>query len=330
MMKKLFLFMALLASYAIHAQTPEELHQNAKTFMRQGDFSNAILVLNRAITRDENNIEISKDLAFCYTANGENKKALEIIKPLLNRDDADFQCYLIAGGIYKVLQDAKELEKLYKKGIKRFPGSGALYNELGEVYWAQKDFGAIGQWELGIQNDPSFAKNYYNACKHYYFSTDKVWSIIYGEIFININPLGSETAEIKEILLESYKKLFSDPEANGKIKNDFANAFIKTILKQSNVVNTGVSTQSLVMLRTRFILDWFNEYAGKFPFKLFDLQQQLLQEGLFDAYNQWIFGAAENLPAYQNWIGTNEQEYRDFSRFLDGRTFKAPTGQYYH
>ena len=58
----------------------------------------------------------------------------------------------------------------------------------------------------------AYSKNYYNACKYYYFTTDKVWSILYGEIFVNMEPLSTHSPEIKNILLESYKKLFADAD----------------------------------------------------------------------------------------------------------------------
>jgi len=80
------------------------------------------------------------------------------------------------------------------------------------------------------------------------------------------------------------------------------------------------------MVRTRFILDWYADYGTKFPFKLFELQRQLLQEGMFDAYNQWIFTAAQNLPAYQNWISVNAGQYNELARFQKGRIFKIPAG----
>ena len=78
-------------------------------------------------------------------------------------------------------------------------------------------------------------------------------------------------------------------------------AFLQTMNKQSIVAAAGINAETLTMIRTRFILDWFHDYAAKFPFRLFELQRQLLQEGMFDAYNQWIFGTAQNLAAYQNW-----------------------------
>lgn len=331
-MKKIY-FVLLVAffDHSLHAQDVTQLHENARTFMRQGDYSNAILILNRAAQLQPSNIDISKDLGLNYYFAKEYKKALDIYKPLLDREDTDDQCFQVASDIYLALQEPKESEKILKKGLKKFPSSGALYNELGELMWTQKDYDAIKQWEKGIEMQPGFAKNYYNACKYYYFSTDKVWSILYGEIFINIDPLSSHSPEIKNILLESYKKLFAeaDLEKSNKENNSFVEAYLKTMNKQSTLAAYGIDTESLVMIRIRFILDWTENYKSKFPFKLFEMQQQLLQEGLFDAYNHWIFTAAQNLPAYQNWTNTHVEEYNAFNRFQKSRIFKIPTGQYY-
>ncbi|MGG9961958.1 tetratricopeptide repeat protein [Ferruginibacter sp. SUN106] len=335
-MIKRFIFSFLIVSIAFTAtaQDAAQLHETARTFMRQADYANAILVLNRATKLDPKNIEILKDLGLNYYFSKDYAKALEIYKPLLDRPDADDQCFQVAGDIYLATDNPKECEKVYKRGLKQFPQSGALYNELGELLWAQKDYTAIKQWEKGIQSDPGFSKNYYNACKYYYFTTDKTWSILYGEVFLNIEPSSTLSPEIKNILLESYKKLFAEAnlenEKNNPEKNAFTQAFLQTMNKQSNLAASGINTESLTMIRTRFILDWFTDFGNKFPFKLFELQRQLLQEGMFDAYNQWIFTAAQNLPAYQNWINLNANEYNELTRFQRGRIFKIPSGQYYH
>ena len=314
----------------VFGQSAAELQTTARTFMQQGDYANAVLVLNRATVLAPQNIEISKDLAMGYYLQRDNNKALEIIKPLLDREDADDQCYQIAGNIYQQLDLSKECDKLYRKGIKRFPESGALYNELGLLLFDQKDISAITQWEKGIEVDPNYSKNYYNACKYYNSITNKVWSILYGEIFVNMEPLNARAPEIKTILLESYKKLFTDTEiAKDSKDNLFATAFIETMNKQSSVAASGINAESITMIRTRFILDWFQDNAAKFPFQLFDLQKQLLQDGIFDAYNQWIFGSVQNLASYQNWTVTHSTDYNDFSRFQKGRIFKLPPAQYY-
>ena len=313
------------------AQTVSELQATAKSFMQQRDYANSVLVLNRAIQMEPKNIDITKDLAMGYYMQKDNNKALELMKPLLDREDADDQCYQITGIIYEQLDLTNEREKLYRKGIKKFPKSGPLYNELGELLLDKKDNSAIKQWEKGIEIDPNYSKNYYNACKFYFVTTDKVWSILYGEIFVNMEPMSARTPEIKTILLESYKKLFINTNITKDVKdnNKFATAFIETMNKQSSIASSGINAESITMIRTRFILDWAHDYEAKFPFRLFDLQKQLLQEGMFDAYNQWVFGSVQNLAAYQNWTIAHSTEYNDLNHFQKGRIFKLPPDQYY-
>lgn len=334
-MKKILLAICFFSlSIYVFSQTEdiEKLHENAKAFMRQGDYANASLILTRALALAPDNIGIIKDLAFDYYLQKENTKALEVIKPVLEKDNADDQAYQIGGTIYRALNQPKDAERLYKKAIKTYPEDGALYNDYGEMLWSQQDYSAIKLWEEGIKQDPSYGGNYYNACKFYFLSTDKIWSLIYGEIFINIESFTSRTAEIKNVLLDGYKKLFADPDllANTKDKNKFEIAYLTTMNKQNSVVINGLNPETLTMIRTRFILDWEQGYANKFPFALFERQEQYLEEGIFPAYNEWIFGAAQNLAAYQNWISTHPEEYTAFSKFQKGVIFKVPKGQYYH
>jgi tetratricopeptide (TPR) repeat protein len=334
-MKKLtgsiLLCLLITASTLGQNQTPKQLHETARSFMRQGDYPNAILVLNRGLEQEPKNLDMAKDLAMSYYYQKDNTKALEIINPILDREYADDQSFQVAGLIYRQAGMAKDCERIYKKGLKKFPESGPLYNELGELQWQQQNFEAIKQWEKGIETDPSYSKNYYNASRYYYLSLDKVWSLLYGEIFINMEPMSSKAPEIKQLLVEGYKKLFSEAnlEANNKDKSPFIKAFLKSMNGQSGVAMGGINTETLTMIRARFILDWFSEGNPKFKYRLFAYQQQLLKEGLFDAYNQWLFGSVQNLSAYQNWVNTNNNVYTEFQNFQKGRIFKVQGGEYY-
>jgi tetratricopeptide (TPR) repeat protein len=331
-MKKFLLFFALISSLSSFAQTtdPKELQENARAYWRVGDYDNASILLIKAMELAPADLDIAKDLALNYYFQKENNKALDVVKPLLDRPDVDDQSFQIAGNIYKALEMTKEADAMYKKGIKKFFKSGALYNEYGELLASMESASAIGQWEKGIEMDPAYAGNYYNAAKYYYFTTDRVWSIIYSEIFINIEPLSARTVEVKSLLLDSYKKLFSGDLAGMQGKNNFEQAYISSMSKAMEVAEKGINTETLTMIRTRFLLDWFEKYASKFPSRLFDYQRQLTREGLFPAYNQWIFGATENLQAYQAWTAEHATEYNDFISFQKSRLFKVPPGQYYH
>lgn len=333
-MKYLFIFFILLISFSItnaQQQDAKELQDNAKEYMRHGDYDNATILLVKAHDQSPSDIGIAQDLALNYYFNKENNKALEIIKPLLDRSDVDDQTYQIAGNIYKALNQTKEGEALYKKGIKKFPTSGSLYNEYGELLSSMQNAGAITQWEKGIEMDPAYSGNYYNAAKYYYFTTDKIWDVIYAEIFINIEPLSARTTEVKSLLLDSYRKLFAGDLLTGiDQKSNFEQAFLRAMSKGYDVASRGINAETLTMIRTRFVLDWFEKYGAKYPHRLFEYQQLLIREGIFSAYNQWIFGATQNLTAYQNWTMANAAEYIEFSNFQKGRIFKMPPGQYYH
>ena len=335
-MKKYF-FLLLASSLAIisfaQPEDPKTLHETAKTFMRSGDFDNAIVVLTRALKLDNKNLEMQKDLVMSYYLKRDYVKALDGVEALIDRDDADVVTFQIAGNVYKALEQVKDCEKVYKKGLKKFPGSGPLYSEYGELLWAAKDYSAIGQWEKGIEVDPGYSGNYYNAALYYFFTKDKVWSLIYAEIFVNMESLGERGSAMKQMLLQGYKeKLFADADlmkGEEKNKSEFAKDFLQGISKQASLANKGITTETLTMIRTRFILDWYENYASKYPFKLFDFQRQLLQEGMFEAYNQWLFGPTENLAAYDNWTKIHPEEYNAFDTFQHSRVFKMPPGQYY-
>lgn len=335
-MKKYFLFLSItigtLSGFA-QPEDPKTLHETAKTFMRSGDFDNAIVVLTRALHQDPKNLEMNKDLVMSFFLKRDYAKALDGIKTLIDRDDADVVTYQIAGNVYKALEEVKECEKLYKKALKKFPKSGPLYSEYGELLWTVKDFSAIEQWETGIKIDPGYSGNYYNAALFYFYTKDKVWSLLYGEIFVNMESFGERGAAMKQLLLQSYKeKLFADTDlmkGEEKNKSEFAKTFLQGMSKQALLTNKGVTTETLTMIRTRFILDWYANNAAKYPYRLFDYHRQLLTEGMFDAYNQWLFGPSENLSAYDNWTKTHAEEYNGFNTFQRSRIFKMPAGQYY-
>lgn len=333
-MKKIFLlFVVCSFTTALFAQDAKQLLENARNYMHKGDHANAILVLNRALAAEPRNMEVAKNLGLNYYYANDFKRAVDVLNPVLEWSNADDQCFQICGDAYWAMEDSKNCEAVYKKGIKKLPNSGPLYNELGKVLWSRGDFTAIKHWENGIQNDPGFAGNYYNASKYYYFTPDKVWSLLYGEIFINIDPKSALCPEIKNILLEGYKKLFTEAnlEKNNKDKNAFVIAFLKTMNKQTAAAASGINAESLITIRTRFILDWnAGDYAVKFPFRLFEIQRQYIQEGLFEAYNQWVFATAGNLPAYEAWAASHKKEYEELKRFQESRIFKIPAGQYYH
>lgn len=307
------------------------LQASARKFLQESDYANAVLVLNKALSIEPGNADVQNDLFFTYYLARNYAKAMELGKQLVAQPKPDIRSFQLLGLTYRAIEETKEAEKLYKRGIGLFPTSGVLYNEYGEYLWSKEKFEpAAEQWEKGIAADPNYSGNYYNAAKHYYLSQDKVWALLYGEIFVNLESYSRRTPEIKELLLNAYKKYFTN--ANGlqspNAKNGFETSFAAGLNKQSESVSSGITPASLTKMRTRFILEWFKQEPVKYPYRLFDYHRQLLQEGYFEAYNQWLF-AAQDLPAFQQWTQSHSQSYEAFTNFQRGRVFKLPVNQQY-
>jgi tetratricopeptide (TPR) repeat protein len=323
----------MLVQGAIAQQTVQQLRETALIFQRQQDYSNTIMVLAKALEMEPGNIDVLRDVAFTYYLSGDYAKAAQRILPLTELESADEQIFQVAGTVFKELQDFKTAERLYKKGLKKFETSGALYSEIGELYWVQqKPAEAITHWETGIKIDPSYSGNYYHAAKFYFAAGDKSRSIVYGEIFVNLESYSVRSAEIKILLLESYKRIYMPGDAKKyfvKSPSPFEMDFLHIMGKQNELSLHGITPETLLIIRSRFLLDWFNAYENKYAFHLFDHMRYLIREGMFEAYNQWLFGPASDPNAYQNWIRTHEDEYLAFSSYQRNKLFKMPAGQNY-
>ncbi|MGO4292795.1 tetratricopeptide repeat protein [Chitinophaga sp. RAB17] len=338
---KAFLVAGVLFSQVVVAQDAKELYNTASGFIRSGDYSNAILVLNQALQLEPDNYEYKKQLAFTFYLKGDLIKAKSVVEPLLNHRDVDVQAFQIAGNIYVGREEWKTAQRMYERALKKFPNSGELYNDNGTLLMNFKMYdGALRSWIKGIEQDPAFPGNYYNATKTYDFSNNPLWCILYGETFMNMESFTTRTAEIRNIVLESYKKLFNDPslfdamlpdDKKGKKSNaDFVEAYKTSMGKQMSVVTGGIDPEVLVMVRTRFLLDWFSFYGMKYPFALFDFQRSLLREGMFESYNQWLFGPAANQAGYKAWIGLHKQDYDAFLNYQRNNPLKPRPDEYYN
>src|SRR5438128_11960155 len=92
----LVLFSLLTVTSFSQPEDSKKLYETAKGFMRSGDFDNAIIVLTRALLQDKDNLEMQKDLVMSYYMKRDYEKALEGVKVLVERDDADVVTFQIA------------------------------------------------------------------------------------------------------------------------------------------------------------------------------------------------------------------------------------------
>lgn len=330
-MKKTCTFLFCFSFFLIsQGQDVRKMHEMGKSYLIDGDYSNAETLLYNVYKADTTNLSVIKDLSVCYLFEKEYDKAIALLVPLTKTDSADDQCYQILGNLYQSKKDYPAGLDILAKALQKYPDNGAFYNQIGELLQIGNNAQCITYWEKGIEKDPSYPANYYNACKYRDAANERAWAVLYGEIYVNLDPLNIRTSEIKEIILNDYILMLRTLSANtiSKENNRLVSKIYEQLIRQSDLIKKGITTASLTMIRTRFILDWYYDKSS-LSFSLLDYHQKLLRNGLFDAYNQWLFGSSENLESFQRWTQLHNQEYDSFIRFQRSEIFKVPSGQYY-
>lgn len=332
-MRIVILFVLLLSSLNLMAQEPgKKLQETAKSMLMQGDFENAVAILESAAKQAPGDISIQKDLAYACYLKRDFGKSIQVGKVLAERSDADEQVFQILGLSYKAIAAYKDGARLYKSALKKFPNSTIIYNEYGELLAMDNAVNeAIEQWEKGIKADLNYSSNYYNACIYYTKTSNWLKVALYGEIFVNLESFTERTAEVKKALLNAWQKMFLPTVVSQLLKNNstaFEKAVLQTIEKIVPATSAGFQPETSTSIRSKWMLDWFKTYTN-YPFALFDQQQYFIRENMYEAYNQWLFTESVNPDAYKIWKDTHVKEAAAFEAYQKTRLFKLPAGQYY-
>lgn len=344
---RLILFFALMlgVSYTGKSQTiwpspeVEEMYQKAREFHAQGNIRQAIVMYQQAIQIAPNVPVLHRDLAHTYYLTGRYEEAKEVLEPLIKSEKADVQTFSIMAACLDATGSTKKAKNLLKKSIEEHPNSGMLYNELGKVYErdGEKVY-ALETWLDGIEADPKYHVNYYDAAHTYMYTNKMVWAILYGEMFLNMESTTPRAREVRKMVFAAYKRLYTDfasgviPKFGSKRANanDFEQAVYDTYIKLSPVVADGITTENLIMLRSRFLIDWGNKYARRYPFSLFDRQDKMMRMGYFDMYNQWLFGEVENAQLFEAWKKFHPNAIPAYHTWANQYRFSPSARDYYN
>jgi hypothetical protein len=110
---------------------------------------------------------------------------------------------------------------------------------------------------------------------------------------------------------------------------DFEKKQLDIYEKTKQQVAEGLTIDHIGSIRTRLLMEWMSDNAKQYPYQLFLHWQHMIREGIFEAYNQWLFGASFGADAYQNWQNTHAEEAQKFKEFQQSRIYRQPGGQYY-
>jgi tetratricopeptide (TPR) repeat protein len=294
----LFLLAAVLFTITTHAQSVKDLVEKAKTFTAQGDYENAITLLQKARLEDPAAVEVVQSLSFVYFLQRDFAKAIEIGKIAIAMPTADQQAYQILGLSYKSIASYREASKIYQQALKKFPDGGVIYNEYAENLALEgNQKAAIALWEEGIVKAPNYSGNYFNAVRYYDGKEELEKTMYYAEVFLNLESYSARTTEIKNILISVYKQhLRSNQSLN---------------FEQLQVARLAIYNRASA-----------NEKKATLPGELYEHWKYLIAQGIFEAYNQWLLGETLNKDLFANWVATHAAAWDAFTSFQRSRVFK--------
>lgn len=335
------LILLISASQSGYGQTSDkdkalEKGREAIRLMDNGKIDESIQLLEEAQKLDPNRFDYPYELAYAYYLKEDYKRAIKILEKNENHQNVTDVLYQLLGNSYDILGKSDKALDAYDAGIKKFPGSGRLYLEKGNVFWGKKEYmKALPLYEKGIEAAPNFPSNYYRLAKLYCASQEEMRGMIYGEIFMNLEPNSERTAEISKLLFDKYKteiKFTSDTSMSvsfsqnlitnigdltnkDKIKMPLGIVY-ETTLSVSIIPEKTIDINSLDNIRSRFVDNYFKQGHDKtHPNVLFSYQKLIKDAGQMEAYNHWILMKGDG-DGYDKWKSENKDKWENFVKWF--------------
>ncbi len=320
----------------------ERVYEQGREALSRGDFRTAKTLFQQAADLAPEIPQAREDLAYAKLLSGDADGALTSLDPLFSARTAGPQAYRTAADAYRKLKKTTDAAKMLRNGLRAYPNSGLLFGEQGQLEESSgKPEEALKSWLNGIEFDPAFYLNYYNAAQQYVFSKKLVWCLIYAETFLLYEYKTPRAAEVRQMLFAAYRRFFFPNALDEKLNpgstrignrnpRSFEEAVEITLRRQAPVVSGGVTTETLTMLRTRFLVEWNEEWAQRYPYALFRYQDAMLRAGVFEAYNQQLLGRAEAGSGFEKWVEFHTKAIPEFATWSAANPFKKPKDEFYN
>ena len=320
---------------------PEKIDKNRESFLEQGiesydqgDYTQAVLWFQKALELDPENSAIKYEMALAYFSAKKPARSREILLTIPEADRSD-QVYQLLGTARLYENKIEAAENTYRQGLQRYPESGPLYLQMGLLGLKQRDLMSSLSWfKKGTLRAPGYSSNYYWLGMIFARSPERVWSIYYGEYFMNLERGGARTLEMSKQLFETYRgsiQVERSPDETEKLtrvyvsfskraptggvggilpyENLYELLMVKSALKEK--INSPLSLAAFHRLRLSFLENWESGYQDKYSAALYKWWRKLKENEHFEAYNYWLL--SQGAPGeFENWLKDNPDKFKNF------------------
>jgi tetratricopeptide (TPR) repeat protein len=346
-MKRKLLAAALLLTFfsAVSAQeaAPEAIAmlKQAVKLEDEGKIDDALPILKEGEKKYPDVLDFPYERAYCYYYLKQYDEASKILEKLADHPNTFARVFQLLGNAYDLSGKTDKALKTYEKGLKQFSAAGELYLETGNIWLVKKDYNkAVFYYEEGIKADPAYSSNYYRAARLYCNSAERVWGMLYGEMFMNLEPNSKRTVEISKLLFNTYAEgiqITSDTSMaisfskmntvtvtpDGKMgKMPFGVSVYEPLLLMAFVLEKKVDIESLNRARTGFLKSYYDKkFNETYPNVLLERQAEMEKAGHLEAYNHWILMQGD-AAGFEKWQSANEDKWKAFATWFSANRWK--------
>jgi tetratricopeptide (TPR) repeat protein len=330
----------------------QQLLEDAVELIDNGNPDKAVELLKTARSYDPKNYIYDYEIAYALYIKHDFKEALKTMKYVTyGFNNANDQCYQLLGNLYDITGNSKKALKTYDEGLKKFPNSGRLFLEKGIVYLIQKKYiDALTQFEQGIKAEPTFASNYYRATQLYCSSSEAVWGMIYGELFMNLERNTRRTDEISKLLYDTYLNKIDVREKETTVKFSdnhtiyvnaesfhaetfklpFGVGFYEPAMLVALTDVNKLTMAELSKVRERFLVYYEqDEVLRKYKNTLFDHHLKMREYGHLEAYTYWILMMG-NEKEFDEWHALHAEEWQMFVEWFGANPLRLDVNSVFH
>lgn len=289
-----------------------------------------------AMAGDPDKLEYAYNVGYSFFKEGDYQNAIKQIEPLTRRKDVTIDCYRILGNSYDLQGDYPKAVKLLSDGLEKFPDGGALYLDLGIIEFIRDNTGAaLNYWEQGIANAPLYSDNYYWAAKTLLNSNLKVWTVIYGEIFLNLERDSGKYKEVSKMVYDAYRAIlshqvltdedqitFTDKKFNG-MTNALLNLFAQLESNYGGIFSSEkkIPLRYIHEMRQQFLYKWNEQYKSTYDNVFFKFLNEINNRGYLKEYSYWVTSAGnpDDFISYQK---LNQSGYVKFLNYFAFEKYK--------
>ncbi len=298
--------------------------------MDSGKPKDAIKIFDDLCKKYKDNYILEYERLYAYYLAGDFKRIVKDGPKLYKHPESEPQLYQLVGNAQDVLGDPEAAVKTYDEGLKRFPNSGYLYLEKGNIHMMHQRYNeAVECYLRGVEVQPDFASNYYRLALLYAQSTEPLWAIVYGEVVCNLQPgteRGNEMGKLiydlfqENIKIEGENKAHVTLTKNNNIYIDsdttdvqvpFPLMYEMGTMKSSALIDfmktKKLSVEMIADLRKDALAHIDSVAPGYYNLSLLDYHRKLIKNGHWMAYNMWLMSPGAEDETNQ-WADTKEGE----------------------